>query len=205
MFKYLSVISSHTRPRYCILYVHSLKFIIQLKFKTTKWSRLPQPINWPSALVCGYERLNAIIHSITTDYIYAEAEFLDVIGTKVLRVFLLDIHSHLCQRILFPALSKSGLKLVCNVNSVNRHLKPENSQDYSQKPQRNCAFMNSASVQRITGWDLVECTCRIECQPARFSVTFQQLLALNFPYFYISKSCFRCIFHCSYFPWTNKI
>jgi hypothetical protein len=29
-----------------------------------------------------------------------EAEFLDVIGTKVLRVFLLAIHSHLYKRIL---------------------------------------------------------------------------------------------------------
>jgi hypothetical protein len=31
-----------------------------------------------------------------------EAEFLDVIGTKVLRVFLLAIHSHLYQRIPPP-------------------------------------------------------------------------------------------------------
>jgi hypothetical protein len=30
-----------------------------------------------------------------------EAAFLDVIGTKVLRVFLLAIHSHLYYRILF--------------------------------------------------------------------------------------------------------
>jgi hypothetical protein len=44
-----------------------------------------------------------------------EAEFLDVIGTKVLIVFLLAIHSHLgfypCPP---PPLSKSGLKLVSN-------------------------------------------------------------------------------------------
>jgi hypothetical protein len=32
-------------------------------------------------------------------------------------------------------LSKSGLKLVCNVNIVNGNLKSENSQDYAQKPQ----------------------------------------------------------------------
>jgi len=37
-----------------------------------------------------------------------EAEFLDVIKTKVLRVFLLPAHSHLYLR------SKSGWKLVCN-------------------------------------------------------------------------------------------
>jgi hypothetical protein len=34
-------------------------------------------------------------------------------------------------------LSKSGLKLVCNVS--------KNSQDYAQKPQRNRTLMNSAS------------------------------------------------------------
>ncbi len=39
-----------------------------------------------------------------------EAEFLDVIGTK--------------------ALSKSGLKLVCNVNVVSGNFKFDNSQDY---------------------------------------------------------------------------
>jgi hypothetical protein len=64
-----------------------------------------------------------------------EAEFLDVIGTKVLREF--------------SSLNKSGLKLVCNVNIEYRNLKSENSQDYTQKPQRNRTFMNSASVQDI--------------------------------------------------------
>ncbi len=39
-----------------------------------------------------------------------EAEFLDVIRTKVLRVFLLAIHSHLYKRILLPpSLCKNGL------------------------------------------------------------------------------------------------
>jgi hypothetical protein len=52
--------------------------------------------------------------------------------TKVLNVFLL-------------AIQKSGLKLVCIVNTVKRNLKSENSQDYAQKPQLNCTFMNSAS------------------------------------------------------------
>ncbi len=42
-------------------------------------------------------------------------------------------------------LSKSGLKLLCNVNTVYGNLKSKNSQDYAQKPQRNCTFMNSAS------------------------------------------------------------
>jgi hypothetical protein len=43
---------------------------------------------------------------------------LDVIGTKVIRVFLLAIHSDLYYKKLFPLppLSKNGLKLVCYVN-----------------------------------------------------------------------------------------
>jgi len=44
-------------------------------------------------------------------------------------------------------LSKSGLILVCNANIVNRNIKSGNSQDYAQKPQRNCTFMNLCS-----GW-----------------------------------------------------
>ncbi len=53
----------------------------------------------------------------------SEAEFLDVIGKKVLRVFLLAIHSHLYKRI-----EKSGLKLVCNLKSENsQELCPETS------------------------------------------------------------------------------
>ncbi len=44
------------------------------------------------------------------------------------------------------SLSNSGLKLICNVNIVYGNIKCENSQDYSQKPQRNCTFMNSASA-----------------------------------------------------------
>ncbi len=65
-----------------------------------------------------------------------EAEFLNVIGTKVSRVLLVAIHSHLYQRIFSPSipLSKNGLKLVCNVNIVHINLKSENSQDYTQKP-----------------------------------------------------------------------
>jgi hypothetical protein len=46
-----------------------------------------------------------------------------------------------------PPLRNSGLKLVFmvfNVNIVYGNLKSESSQDYAQKPQRNCTFMNSA-------------------------------------------------------------
>jgi hypothetical protein len=56
-----------------------------------------------------------------------EAGFWDVIGTKGLRILLPPL-----------SLSKSGLKLVCNVNIIYRNFKSENSQDYAQKPQRNC-------------------------------------------------------------------
>jgi hypothetical protein len=47
--------------------------------------------------------------------------------------------------------SKSGLKLVFNVSIVYGNLNSENSQDNSQKPQRNCMFMNSASVRVSVG------------------------------------------------------
>jgi hypothetical protein len=56
-----------------------------------------------------------------------EVELLDIIGTKVLGVFLLAIHSHLYKQFYPPPLSKSGLKLVCNVNIVYGSLKPDNS------------------------------------------------------------------------------
>ncbi len=44
-----------------------------------------------------------------------------------------------------PTLQQNGMKLCCDVNIVYRNLKSENSQDYDQKPQRNCTFMNSTS------------------------------------------------------------
>ncbi len=55
-------------------------------------------------------------------------------------------------------LEQSGLKLVCKVNIVYKNFMSENSQDYAQKPQRNCTFMNSAS-----GW--AEITMTTECTP----------------------------------------
>jgi hypothetical protein len=59
--------------------------------------------------------------------LYPEAEFLGVIGTKVLKVFLLAIHGNLYLRIPPPP-SKNCLKLVCNENIVYGNLKSENSQ-----------------------------------------------------------------------------
>ncbi len=99
------------------------------------------------------------LHTVT---LCPGAEFVDVIGTKVLRVFLLAIQSPLLTDFtpsLPPLMSKSGLKLVCNKIIVNRNLKSENSQVYAQKPQQNCTFTNSASVfcnLPAIGWIILE-------------------------------------------------
>ncbi len=45
-----------------------------------------------------------------------------------------------------PPMNKSDLKLVCNVNIVFGNLKSQNPQDYAQKHQRNCTFMNLSPV-----------------------------------------------------------
>ncbi len=43
---------------------------------------------------------------------------------------------------------KIGLQ--CEPCTVYGNLKSENSQDYAQKPRRNCTFMNKPSVQYVT-------------------------------------------------------
>ncbi len=68
-----------------------------------------------------------------------------VIGTKVFRIFLLA-HSHIYYDFTSLPFEQSGSKLVCNVNILYGNLKSENCQDNAQKSQRNCTFMNSASV-----------------------------------------------------------
>jgi hypothetical protein len=91
---------------------------------------------------------------------------LDEIQTKVLRVFLLAIHSRLYSfyffkltqpltvsrvQFLYIVKEKGGkpdrkpYPLPYGLRNPYRNLKSENSQDYAQKPQRNCTFMNSAS------------------------------------------------------------
>jgi hypothetical protein len=99
-----------------------------------------------------------------------EAEFLDEIQTKVLRVCLLDIQSHLYSfalRFLFLQLTQNltvstfhllytikekGGKpdgkphpLLLGLRNPYRNLKSETSPDDAQKPQQNFTFMNSAS------------------------------------------------------------
>ncbi len=73
-----------------------------------------------------------------------------VIGTKVSSLLFTVIFTN---GFYFPPppppSSKSGLKLVCNVNIVYGNLKYEYSQDYAQKLQLDCTFMNSASVLKV--------------------------------------------------------
>ncbi len=53
-----------------------------------------------------------------------------------------------------------------------RNIKPENSLDYAQKPQRNCTFMNSASLQHST--------CFLETRPPQRKQGYQHINALHF-------------------------
>jgi hypothetical protein len=93
-----------------------------------------------------------------------EAEFLDEIQTKVLRVFLLVIHSHLYNfalRFLFLQTHTTSYSFYSSVTlhgtiplpyglrNPYRKSKSANSQDYAQKPQQNRTFMNSASIYTI--------------------------------------------------------
>ncbi len=68
-------------------------------------------------------------------HVKPEAEFFDVIGTKVLRVFLciFTVTSTNDFTPPPPPPSESALKQVCNVNIVYGNLKSENSHDYAQK------------------------------------------------------------------------
>ncbi len=128
-----------------------------------------------TAAIQYYSTLLTLLYT----YLNPEAESLDEIQAKVLRVFLLAIHSHLFSfalRFLFlqnrttsysfyssvtvlckGERRKTWQKAIPGVNLTERHtpflwfkkskqnLKSENSRYYSQKPQRNCTFLNSAS------------------------------------------------------------
>ncbi len=80
-----------------------------------------------------------------------EVDFLDEIQTKVWGVFLLAIHSalyrQLCLRFMFLQTHATSDVFLQTHVTFNRFLwvKSENSQDYTQKPQWYCIFMNSAS------------------------------------------------------------
>ncbi len=76
--------------------------------------------------------LRTFFSLLCAPFLLSKAEFLDVIGTKVLSFYLLSIHSHTTVRHPPHTLSKSGLKSVCNVNTVYGNLKSENSLDYAK-------------------------------------------------------------------------
>ncbi len=84
---------------------------------------------------------------------HPEAEFLGVIGTKVVRAFLLAIHIH---SPLFTSTNGfySPLEqkwMVWNVNIVHKNFQFENSQDYAQEVGR--------AVYKCT---VVKCTLKLE-------------------------------------------
>ncbi len=101
---------------------------------------------------------------------WPEAKFLD----EILRVFLLVIHSHLysfawdfhfsklTQPLTVSVKEKGGkpdrkpFPLPYGLRNPYRNLQPENYQDYAQKPQLDCTFMNSASGL----WRRLLCVCR---------------------------------------------
>ncbi len=93
--------------------------------------------------------------SLQFRFVYCIVSWGRILGSnwdKVSRVFLPAIHSHIYWRFFTspsPPPDKGGLKLGCNVNILYGNLKSENSQDYAQKPQRNCMFINSASVADV--------------------------------------------------------
>ncbi len=97
----------------------------------------------------SYRNDNLFLPCTPSQYISlikAETEFLDVIGTKVLRVFLLAIYSQsplLTDFTTPPPPQQKWFEIGLQCKQENR--KFENSQDYAQKPQRNFTFMNSES------------------------------------------------------------
>ena len=110
---------------------------------------------------------------LPSNFSHTEAEFLDEIQTRVLRVFsLCYIHSYLynfsicissnsrnllqflqCSYLLYTVKEKGGkpdrkpYALFYGLRNQYRNLKSENSHNYAQKPQRNCTFISLASVQ----------------------------------------------------------
>ncbi len=103
------------------------------------WGLMPAPAQRRCSFLGGFSCV--MVYLITSMFIpmltihrsylgkNTEAEFLGVIGTKVLWVFLLDILSHL---------SILTIKLLLPWAT-----------DYAQKPWRNCIFKNSASAKEI--------------------------------------------------------
>ncbi len=70
--------------------------------------------------------------------LFFSAEFLDVIGTKVFRVFLLASQSFLLRDFTPLPLERGGLKLVCNVNIMLRKPQGWELSRLSPETQRHC-------------------------------------------------------------------
>ncbi len=111
---------------------------------------------------------------------WSEAKFLDEIQTKVLRVssllftatstalpwrfLFLQTHAtsySFYSSVLYTVKVKGGGKpdrkpypLPYGLRNPHRNLKSENSQDYAQKPQRNCTLMNSSDWGRASRMDI---------------------------------------------------
>ncbi len=118
-FQFWSLLHRVVRHLHLLLLLHLLPPLLE-----TWPARVPAA---PSA-AATWTQMRFFIFKATT-----EAEFLDVIGIKVLWVFppwysQQPLPTDFTPR---PPLIKSGLKLVCNVNIVNRNLKSENFHDYT--------------------------------------------------------------------------
>ncbi len=143
-----------------------------------------------------------------------EAEFLDEIQTKVLRIFLIASHIplysfalrdfyffkltqpltyffKLTQAVTISSFYSKAItlyrskkeNLIENHNpppppyvlrNPYRNLKSENSQDYTQKPQRNCTFVNSFFV-------IVRPTVPVSAKPSKPISTLSSLPLFLFP------------------------
>jgi hypothetical protein len=91
--------------------------------------------------------INALTLPRAVAFVWSEDEFLDITRIKVLRAFLLAIHSHLYTNGFYP--SPLCAKLVWNWFVMKTLSKKTSSlrtlEIIPKKPQRNCTFMNSAS------------------------------------------------------------
>jgi hypothetical protein len=130
-------------------------FYFRLRYQSTVNIRIHREVQYASGFyvhhsvvsmyVCGYKGSEMTRKDAEMTFKCAwshgftwipEAEFLDVIRTKVTATN--GVHPP-------PSPEQKWFELVCNVNIVYRNLMSENFQDYAQKLQRHCRFVNSAS------------------------------------------------------------
>ncbi len=98
-----------------------------------------------------------------------------------------------------PSLSKSSLKLVCNINTVCGNLKSENSQDYAQKKtSTNCTFMNSASGLAVSLSPFVLGFCHPTCKFLLCCIIRIYFCPFLFPALKLRQYTYTCI--CKWVP-----